>query len=104
MSIVPFSPCPLPPNPTYRQVGAYHQLLKQPELGRGPQAARVQHLRHLMAQLEGSALKAQVAARADLQDEPKVDVHDVAAVVQHDVAVVAVLGLEVVRAKWQGEV
>jgi hypothetical protein len=51
------------------------------------------HLRHLVAELEGCALKAHVAARADLQDEAKVDVHDVALVVKHDVAVVAVLGL-----------
>jgi len=47
-----------------------------------------------MAELEGSALKAQVASRADLQDEAKVDVYDVSLVVQHDVAVVAILGLQ----------
>lgn len=54
----------------------------------------VTYLRHLMAELEGSTLKAQVASGADLQDEAKVDVNDVALVVQHDVAVVAVLGLQ----------
>lgn len=47
-----------------------------------------------MAQLEGSALKAHIGARADLQNEAKIDVHQPALGVYQDVAVVPVLGLQ----------
>lgn len=47
-----------------------------------------------MAQLEGSALKAHISTRADLQDEAKVDVHQPALSVYKNVAVVSVLGLQ----------
>lgn len=57
-------------------------------------ATGVQKLRHLVAQLEGGALKAHVGSRADLQDESKVYVDQPALGVNQDVAVVPVLGLD----------
>ena len=47
-----------------------------------------------MTQLEGSALKAHVGSRADLQDEAEVYVDQPALCVDQDLAVVPVLGLE----------
>ena len=52
-----------------------------------------------MAQLESSTLKAHIAARTDLQYEPKVNVDYVTLVIKHDVAIVAVLGLQHMRYK-----
>lgn len=64
------------------------------KLGGVSLATGVQQLCHLMAQLEGSALKAHVGARADLQNEAKIDVHQAALSVYQDVAVVPVLRLQ----------
>ena len=47
-----------------------------------------------MAQLEGSALKAHICTRADLQDKAKVNVHKPALSVYENVAIVSVLGLQ----------
>lgn len=70
------------------------ELLKEVELGGVALPAGVQQLRHLVTQLEGSALEAHVGSRADLQDEAKVYVDQPALGVNQDVAVVPVLGLE----------
>ena len=64
------------------------------ELGGVALPTGVQELRHLMTQLEGSALKAHVGSRADFQDEAKIYVNQPALGVNQDVAVVSVLGLE----------
>ncbi len=64
------------------------------ELGGVALATGVQELRHLVTQLEGSALKAHVGSRADFQDEAKIDVDQPALGVNQDVAVVPVLGLK----------
>ena len=64
------------------------------ELGGVALPAGVQQLSHFMAQLEGSALKAHVGTRANLQDEAKVNVHQPALSVYQDVAIVPVLGLQ----------
>lgn len=77
-----------------RQEASDTELLKEVELGGVALPTGVQQLRHLVTQLEGSALKAHVGSRADLQDEAKVDVDQPALGVNQDVAVVPVLGLE----------
>ncbi len=46
---------------TYRQVAPDAELLKELEVHRGPRVAWVQQLGHLVAELEGGALKAHVA-------------------------------------------
>lgn len=51
---------------SHRQEASDTELLKHVELGGVALAAGVQQLRHLMTQLEGSALKAHVGTRADL--------------------------------------
>lgn len=78
----------------YRQEASDAELLKQVELVGVSLAGGVQQLRHFMAQLKGSALKAHVGPRADLQDEAEVNVHQAALGVNQDVTIVAVLGLQ----------
>lgn len=79
---------------SHRKEAANAQVLEQVELRRGAAAPGVEELSHLVAQLEGGGLEAEVGPRADLQDEPEVDVHQAALRVDQDVAVVAVLGLQ----------
>ena len=79
---------------THHEEATYTQFLELLECGRGSTGARIQDLGHLMAELEGGRLKAQVASGADLQDEAKVDVYQVPLIGDHDVAVVPVLALQ----------
>ena len=62
-------PC-APTLDAYRKVAADAELLKQMELWRLLAARGVQQLCHLVAELEGSRLKAQIPSWGDLEDEP----------------------------------
>lgn len=78
----------------YREIAADAKFLEEAEGRGGAGAARIQQLRHFVAELEGSGLEAQVAARRNAQDEAEVDVNQVAVRVYHDVSVVPILGLQ----------
>ena len=67
-----------PASITHHKVAPDTKLLKELEVRGLSRAARIEQLRHFVAQLECCALESHVASWGDLEDEAKVNVDQVA--------------------------